>query len=136
MEKDGREHYREALSEALLGLNPKGRISINEIGKNHLKFSLSSILSYFMQGYCKEPLGAVNYLAHYGSSIRLEDVITVGFPEYALDELSKMCYLDLRKKQIFIPTNEELLKKAMDEMNKKYSERRVKKLRERLGIID
>ena len=129
-----RENYRVALAKTLTQLSPKERVSLEDIGQNHQKLSLDRLIQYFMQAHCENSFDAVNYLAHYGSSTRWDDVISVGFPEYALEELAKARYFRLRMQKVFIPTNEEILKKAFEELKSKNSPRKIKKLKERLGI--
>jgi hypothetical protein len=79
-------------------------------------------------------LEATNYLCHFGEYTRLRDFVEVGLPEYTLQRLIALSYLQKRAENVIIPAQEELLILAINSLNSKYGKARVTKLKKRLGI--
>ena len=77
---------------------------------------------------------ASNYQAHYGEYSRLEDFAEIGIPEYVVDRLIMLNYLQKRADYIIVPAQEELLQSALESLTTKYGKGKVTKLKKRLGI--
>ncbi len=110
-------------------------ISIGDIGTKHKKISFET-LQFSSQEFGSTAMCSANYQAHFSLYHRLEDLISIGMPEYAIEELYKIGYLDLRNRRVTIPRDEELLTEALNAMKKKYVTRKVKELKERIRIKD
>ncbi len=110
-------------------------LSMGDIGTENSKVSLEHFV-YFTRKSAKDVFDSINYQAHFGRVDRLLDLIAVNLPEYALEEVYREKYLDLRNKDVVIPVYEEILLESLIALERKYGKRKVFELKRKLRIKD
>jgi len=126
------EKYRDILRNVVAFIGIQRLLSIEDIGKQNPKMSLTEILDS-MSSFGGQ-LDAANYQAHYDEYLRLNDFIEIGAPEYALQRLIDINYLRTRARDVIIPAQEEMLQSCLSSLENKYGKPKVVQLKRRLGI--